>query len=316
VFPHWNCPIAAAGSCNHHLISAWGLQWKEVRLAFFTVYLDDSGTAYDQPIASASAWIIPTKNIVTLRSHWNRFIEANGITDFHASACAAPTSKERRYANLTSTQKKHIFARVRQFCKKYGVQTFGFSVHKPDFDSIVTNEYKPYLGSYYTWAVRHVVREAQLWKKEKRIVEPLQYIFDWQERGSDEREEITDVMAQMGELHGDGQSLAHDFQHRKQTPGLQCVDLVAWLTLQLGLNNFRNRPIEGLASECIKDFENYYPCGKVPVHKKWFQVPTVLKSPLKWWFENTGKQWFKDWYKRYPDREVLLNARKNRISKI
>jgi len=43
----------------------------------------------------------------------------------------------------------------------------------------------------------------------------------------------------------------------KKIPGLQCVDLIAWLTLQLGLNNFHNKPMEGLAGECIKDFENY-----------------------------------------------------------
>jgi hypothetical protein len=49
------------------------------------------------------------------------------------------------------------------------------------------------------------------------------------------------------------------FGRRKDIPGLQCVALISWLSLQLGLNNFHNKPMEGLASECIKDFENYFP---------------------------------------------------------
>jgi hypothetical protein len=80
--------------------------------------------------------------------------------------------------------------------------------------------------------------------------------------------------------------------------------------------------MEGLVKECNDDFENHYPNGKVPVNKKWFQVPTVLGPALKVWFEvemKMGKSvsWFRDWYSRHPNREVLLNARENkRISKV
>jgi hypothetical protein len=195
------------------------------------------------------------------------------------------------------------------------VQTFGFSVYKPDFDSVINGEFRPYAGSHYTWAVRHVVRETELWKRRKGIAEPLQYIFDWQEIGSDAREEIDDLMGQACEWHN--QPMYHDFKPRKQAPGLQCVDLIAWLTLQLGLNNFHNKPMEGLASECIADFENYYPTGNVPVNKKWFQVPTVQRLALEAWFDHEMRKgqsvsWFRDWYKRHPNREVLLNARKEK----
>jgi len=117
-------------------------------LAFFTVYLDDSGTAPEHPIASAI--IIPGKQILSLESHWNRFIKSAGISDFHASPCAhAPRTNEKQYHHLDETTKKHIFMRVRQFCKKYGVQTFGFSVYKPDFDATINGEFRRYAGSHY-----------------------------------------------------------------------------------------------------------------------------------------------------------------------
>ena len=285
-------------------------------MAFFTVYLDDSGTAPEQPIASASALIVPGKKIRNLETHWDRFITSQGISDFHASACAAaPSTKEKQYHHLDKDAKEHIFMRVRQFCKRYGAQTFGFSVYKPDFDSVVSGEFRTYAGGHDTWAVRHVIREVELWRRQRKIAEPMQYIFDWQEIGSDNREEIDDLLGQACEWQKE--PFYHDFKPRKSIPGLQCVDLIAWLTFQLGLNNFHNKSFEGLALQCIKDFEDYYPQGKVPVDQKWFQVPTVLKTALKMWFDaeiqkGQSVSWFRDWYKRHPNREVLLHAREKK----
>jgi hypothetical protein len=164
------------------------------------------------------------------------------------------------------------------------------------------------------------LRETEIWRKNKKIKEPFQYIFDWQKIGSDAREEIDDLMGQATEWHK--QPMHHDFKLRKQTPGLQCVDLIAWITFQLGLNNFHSKPMEGLASECISDFENYHPNGKVGADKKWFQVPTVLRPALKKWFaaeieKGLSLSWFRDWYKRHPSREAALNVRESkRIPKV
>jgi Protein of unknown function (DUF3800) len=285
-------------------------------LAFFTVYLDDSGTAPDQPIASASALIIPEKRISELESNWNRFVKVQGISDFHASACAALKSKEKQYWDLDEEQKKHIFTRARQFCKGYGVQTFGFSVYKESRASVFSEDFRYYSGDHYIWALRHILRNIEQWRKTRAIKEPMHYIFDWQEIGSDCREEIVDVMAQMAEQYNE--DIHFNFGRRKDIPGLQCVDLISWLSLQLGLNNFHNKPMEGLASECIKDFENYFPNEKhVRPDHKWFQVATVQRPHLEKWFDvemKLGKsmEWFRDWYKRHPNREVLLNARKEK----
>ncbi|NDQ57957.1 MAG: DUF3800 domain-containing protein [Acidipila sp.] len=293
-------------------------------MAFFTVYLDDSGTAPEHLIASASALIIPGKQILTLEDNWNRFVEKRGIKDFHASPCAAaPKCNEEQYRHLTERDKNHIFMRVRQFCKKYGVQTFGFSVYKDHFDSIISTvneEFRAYVGNHYTFAVRHVLRDIEKWRRQRRIEEPLQYIFDWQAIGSDCREEVDDLIGQMCEHYDE--KVQHDFKNRRTVPGLQCVDLIAWLTLQLGMNHFRGKLMEGLSSECIRDFENYYPAGyKRSPNEKWFQVATVPETNMRMWFKaemKFGKSipWFKDWYGRHPNREVLLHARKKRIQEV
>ena len=71
----------------------------------FAIYLDDSGTASDQPIAIASAFILPAKQKVPLENEWNRFTKANGFSDFHAAACAAPKSKDKQYKDWDDAQK-------------------------------------------------------------------------------------------------------------------------------------------------------------------------------------------------------------------
>jgi hypothetical protein len=294
----------------------WGRRWKEMTLANFTVYLDDSGTAPAHSIAIASAFILPAKRIIALETEWNRFTKANGFSDFHASACAAPTSKEKQYEDWDDAKKRRVFTRVRQLCKKFGVKTYGWAVHKKAYDEVVPSSFRKYGGGHYTWAVRNVVNRIEEWRLARKIKEPFQYIFDWEEIGSPDREEIDDIMGQFCDYLKE--DVHYDFQRRKLIPALQCTDLIAWLCFQLALDNFYQKPINPYAVECLKDFENYYPSGKVPPPKKWFAVATIQRRHLQKWINSEMKdgsslERFKDWYHRHPQREILLNARQNRI---
>ena len=61
------------GRTQHLMVSLWGRHRKEITVANFTVYLDDSGTASEHPIAIAGAFIIPAKQIIPLETAWGRF---------------------------------------------------------------------------------------------------------------------------------------------------------------------------------------------------------------------------------------------------
>ena len=298
-------------------LSLWGRHWKEITLANFTVYLDDSGTAPEHPIAIAGAFIIPAKKITALETEWGRFTRANGFSDFHASACAAPKTKDKQYKDWDDAERKRVFTRVRQLCKKFGVRTYGFAVYKKTYDEVVPESFRQYGGGHYTWAVRHVINRIEEWRLARKIKEPFQYIFDWEEIGSPDREEIDDIMGQFSDYLGE--IAQHSFQYRKLVPTLQCADLIAWLCFQLAQDNFHHKPMSPYAIESLKDFENYYPSGKVvPPSKKWFAVATVQRRQLQVWIEKemrdgTSIQRFKDWYHRHPQRAALLNARQKRI---
>jgi hypothetical protein len=197
-------------------------------------------------------------------------------------------------------------------CKKFGVKAFGWAVYKKTYNEIVPTSFRKYGGGHYTWAVRHVVSRIEEWRLERKINEPLQYIFDWEKTGSSNREEIDDIMGQFSDYLG--RNVHPNFQERKATPALQCADLIAWLSFQLALDNFHQKPMNPFATECLKDFENYYPSGHVPADKKWFAVAIIQRHQLQAWIDEemnseNSLQRFRDWYRRNPQREVLLNAR-------
>jgi Protein of unknown function (DUF3800) len=271
-------------------------------LAFITAFLDDSGTAPDQRIAICSAILIPATRIDTLERQWRIFTEKNGFLDFHASECAARNYKS-QYASWDDKKLRRVFLRVRQFCKTFGVHTYGFAVHKKSFEEEIPPILRENIGSHYTWAVRQVVTSIETWRRMRKIKEQIQYIYDWEDIGSPERFEIDEVMGQSGEQLGEKPQ--HDYKERKKIPSLQCADFMAWLSFQLGNDNFYQVPLNPLAVEALKDLENYYPAGKCPPFKKWFQVRTIQRAELRRWASEEAKnpqtiERFADWRRRHP----------------
>lgn len=284
---------------------------------FFTAFLDDSGTAREHPVATASALIMPANTIERLDENWERFIEKQGIPDFHSAACAAKKSKEKHYDDWGDKKRSHVFMRVRQFCKRFGVQVFGFSVYKKTYDEVVPENFRHYGGDYYTWALRHVLVKIHEWRQARKIKEPIEHIFDWQEIGDPVRDEIEDLIGQCNEFQGE---LHHDFQKRKQVPALQCADLIAWVCFQLAMENLHGKPMNRYAAESLKDLETYRPSGEISsLNKRWFQLITVEKHNLEKWIaleirKGHSLARFQDWYHRHPSREMLLNERRQNRS--
>jgi hypothetical protein len=88
----------------------------------FTAYLDDSGTAPDQPIALCVALIIPGSQILNLERQWEAFRTKQGFDDFYASECAYSDSK-----------RNSRFAMCRFF--GVGIFEFGFRQFQPKTDA-------------------------------------------------------------------------------------------------------------------------------------------------------------------------------------
>ena len=167
----------------------------------FTAYIDDSGTAPDQRVASATAIVIPAARIEALDKEWNRLREKFSFSDFHTSECVARNSKS-DFAKLDDAQWKHLIRRVREVAKKYAPVAFSLSVNKADYDSIMPEEYRNHTGNHYTWAIRSMLAALDRWAQNSKVALPFEYVYDWIDPKTQKaaREEIETVMAQAAEL--------------------------------------------------------------------------------------------------------------------
>ena len=242
----------------------------------FTNYVDDSGTDPNQRVAIASGLIIPSGRIVALEREWDTLKTKEGFTDFHTSEFSAwfrnPHSE---FSNWGTKQHTRVFARVRGIAKKYGVKTFTFAVKKEDYNDVVPADIKKYWGRYhYTWAIRQFIDYVYKWQRHLSAA-PLQYVFDWAKRSDPARKEIEMAMEQAEDMTGNtGEFKHYDFGCRRETPGLQCADVLAWTSYQSALREFYNKPLVCDAEIALNDFTKYN-------GGKWRTALTVTRSSLE-----------------------------------
>jgi len=241
------------------VLSLWSNRWVEVQLVMsglFTNYVDDSGTDPNQRVAIASGFIVPGARITALENEWKRLTTKEGFTDFHTSEFAAlHQNSDSQFKEWDDAKRKRVFSRVRQIAKKYGVRTISFAVKKIDYDEVVPDEFKRYWGRFhYTWALRQFVDYVHNWQR-KLSAAPLEYVFDWEKPGDPVRKEIETVMQQAEDMTGNkGEFKHYTFRRRKELPGLQCADALAWTSYQYALKAFVKKPMTDDANAAWEDF--------------------------------------------------------------
>jgi hypothetical protein len=276
------------GRTEHMLLSAWGKRWREVQLVMFTAYIDDSGSDPSQPVAHATALVIPGGQLQALERHWQSLQSKGQFGDFHTSVFVARNHKT-EFANWSDKQQKKVFLRVRHIIKKFGVKIFSFTVHKKDYDEIVPSDFRKYIGKYhYSWAIRQTVAHLVQWRRSCGMQSPLEFVFDWMKPSDPHRQEIDVVMEQAERVANEfglvGEYTNYSFRHRKEIPGLQCVDCVAWTCYQYGLLMHRNKPLHPFAEAAWRDF-----CGhrssplKTGGLMDWFSAATIMRDDLQQW---------------------------------
>jgi hypothetical protein len=196
----------------------------------FVLYIDDSGTDPNQPVAIATALVIPDAQIKRLEREWENLKLKHGFTEFHTSIFVARNQKS-EFRDWNEDRQKNLFSRVRQISKKYGVRAISIAVNKKDYDEVVPQEFRRHFGDHhYSWAVRQLLANLALLYPPSRT-HPRKFVFQWLERKNLARKEIENMMDQMQfisekEGHFGDYSEPH-FKKSAGVPGLQCVDAVA-----------------------------------------------------------------------------------------
>ena len=268
------------------------LRWREVAVVAFTVYLDDSGTDPNQPVACATALIIPARRITQMEREWATLKLKEGFSDFHTSIFAARNRKS-EFADWDDEKQKRVLRRVRQITKKYGTQVFSLVVKKEDYDGILPLHYRNYLGRHhYSWALRHVASFCQLFRLGHKNVPPYEWVFDWMEKSDPARREVETAMEQAESMarlqrNVEGDYTNVHFRKRATLAALQCVDLIAWTNYQMALREFRKKQPHPLAEATWQDFARM-PAKHIPLFPEaidWNHALTLKPDSLKQWID-------------------------------
>ncbi len=116
-------------------------------------------------------------------------------------------------------------------------------------------------------------------------------------------------MSQLSETIGE--RVNHDFKSRKEIPGLQCVDFLAWVSLNLALDNFNQKPMHLFADDALKDLERFN-------GGRWYKVATILRGDFEKWTKDEmsdGKSIAKllAWKESHPELVVKEREKTKRV---
>jgi hypothetical protein len=282
----------------------------------YTAYIDDSGTDPKQEVAIASALVIPASKIQALQVEWDAMRIREVFPSFHMSEFSSPTPSEKSHFWGWGTEKHdRVYQQVRDIIMDYGAVTISFAVYKNDYDEVVPLDMRKNAGEFhYTWAVRQMLAALERWRTFFKVSAPFEFIFDHIKKGDSSRKEIEDVMEQ-GEDLSPGVYQNYTFRSRERYPGLQCVDVLGWISYQFALKVYCGRRLFPDAELGWDEFENF--SKRSP--QSWRLAAAIKRSELERWVKSekeTGasQPFFDAWNAKKQDIKSALqpNRRKSR----
>jgi hypothetical protein len=253
----------ACNNCIQHMIEAVYLnRAEEVYVASFAIYFDDSGTSPSQDVAVAAGWIAPMPIWMLFEREWDeaRNVEGDKFICMHMADFVSGLGEDNEFRDWELDKKQRVAARLRELIKQRALKGFALGVVKRDYDQIVPAALKAEgFENHYTYAIRRVLGMIDEWRQKNMKDQPIEYVFDWQDRNDPRRKEIERVFS-----WAEGQDEAFrrygitkgglSFRKRQDLPPLQAADMFAWTVYRAVLNEVDQKPVHPIAHATFKDF--------------------------------------------------------------
>jgi hypothetical protein len=196
-------------------------------MAFFTAHFDASGHPADQPFVIVSGYVANYTQWRMFNAIWEtEHTEMKcdipfHMTDFRAARRAAQkggTAKRQDYLRLTDTEASSFVLHLANWQQAYMALGVTCIVEMSEYSDVNTVLDLRRVVPPYALAARVCTARVDRWRHEHGITEPVECIF---EDGDFERGKFIELMRVEGQP-------APIFKDKKEFPGLQAADYLAW----------------------------------------------------------------------------------------
>jgi len=205
-------------------------------LAMFTVYFDDSGTHPGSDIAVAACYISTDRCWTEFVKAWDDARWEEGFEVFHMAEFAAKREAGHEpFCRWDNGKKRHVYGRLAKIINENKWVGIAAAIPKKSYD-LVPERHREYHGrTHYAFAVRACLQRIARWRKNFEIKLPMQFIFDWTEKGLPVRVEIEDIWGRGGLLRYPKWEQEYgmqvdgcNFERKEKFKPLQAADILAW----------------------------------------------------------------------------------------
>lgn len=242
----------------------------------FLIYIDDSGSAPANRFAIAAGIIFPGKRIEAFDREWNAFLGKEGIQELHASECVAHNPHS-DFAGWDDNRSERALLRAQEITLKYSVKAFSIGINKQDYDELVPKEMWSSVGeSHYVWALSSVLGMSYDWSSSHSA--PMEYVLD--NTSKEEKRDIEEALDYSENIYSGHFSGHYSFRSRKEVPGLQAVDLYAWVNYQAACQTRFGIPMKPVAEKL------WFPY-LLKNDKTWCDIQSLNREGVKRWVDKT-----------------------------
>ena len=277
-----------------------------------SVFIDDSGTDQKQPVVVAAALIVPGHRLNSLHREWERFdagYKFNG--DLHSSVCAA-RNKEYVFGSWSEIKVRNAFRRARQIMKSHACKAQSLTINKEDFRAEFPEEWLTIGGNDpFTWCFHFLLQLIRTWNLSQCKVQPIEYFIDWIEPHEAKRKEIERLFAQFESAYPGEYKDNYQFRARKNVPGLQCVDHLAWACFGRSKYAFHNIPMLRLAESAFADLQRT-PGGWLDAmaHTREMLAMAIREDQQDQAGEEQRRVWYRNWLAEHAPKSSKKRKRR------
>lgn len=200
----------------------------------FEMYLDDSGTHVESPIAIAACYVAEKAQWDHFVRDWDEAREEYGFDVFHMKDFMAHPDKGRKpFCDWSSDKKNKLYSRLAAIINTRARHGFGFAVPTEAFRKYVPERVQREVTSdAFTFAVQSLLSLVRSWYERYGQGKSVRYVFDDRQSMGKVRQ-IWDTMkehpehaAKLGMMTNSLDGFA--FSNANCSKPLQAADILAW----------------------------------------------------------------------------------------